>query len=169
MKLTVNNDQLYTVQKRSVLQIERWWKIMELKWLIAPDIKRQLAAFKIQKWFFNTQRCDDEMVSLLENEAAVMIQHAWHSYSIKVNMLQSVIKEEAAGMIQIWYRMISWLKYGKMTRRMLLRLKWDIKTSKAKIVKLENEIEEYTKAINLWEKAYADSEGKKATKGEKDV
>lgn len=165
----MNDEQLYTVQKRSVLQIERWWKVMEIKWLVAPDIKRQLAALTIQRWFFNVQRCDNELELVLENEAAAIIQRAWHSYSIKIKMLQSVIEEEAAGMIQVWYRMISWMKYGKMTRRILLRLKWDIRTAKASIIKIESEIEEYTKAINLWEKAYADSEGKKATKGEREV
>lgn len=118
---------------------------MEIKWLVAPEIKKLLAVVKIQRWIRLVLKSNKEMENILVNEAATIIQRQWRRYIIQQNILKIIITNEAAGMIQFWYRKTSWKRYSYLTRRSLLRLKWDIKSYKIKKDQIELEILDYKK------------------------
>lgn len=120
---------------------------MEIKWLVAPEIKKLLAVVKIQRWIRLVLKSNKEMENMLVNEAATIIQRQWRRYIIQQNILKIIITNEAAGMIQYWYRKVSWKRYSYLTRRSLLRLKWDIKSYKIKKDQIEIEILDYKKVI----------------------
>lgn len=120
---------------------------MEIKWLVAPEIKKLLAVVKIQRWIRLVLKSNKEMENILVNEAATIIQRQWRRYIIQQNILKIIITNEAAGMIQFWYRKTSWKRYSYLTRRSLLRLKWDIKSYKIKKDQIELEILDYKKVI----------------------